>query len=92
MSTPVMITLAHKGRHGIKLATVICDLVIKGGQLGELELGEWVSQPDPQEPMRQQKRMPRVWLDRLDNAIRTGAFERLPAERIVDIILQGPRE
>jgi len=90
MSTPVMVTLAHKGRRGIKLATIICDLVVKGGQLGELD--EWVPQADPKLPPLRRKRMPRVWFDRLDNAIRTGAFERLPAERIVDIILQGPRE
>ena len=83
-------TLAAGGRCGTKLATVICDLVVKGAPLGELD--EWVPDPsDPKAPPVKRQRMPREWLDRLAKAIETGAFETLPADRIVEIILQGQR-
>jgi len=89
MSTPIIRTLAAGGRSGTKLATVICDLVVKGAPLGELD--EWVRDPTNPDPAALIKRqcMPREWLDRLDKAIETGAFDLIPADRIVDIILQG---
>ena len=41
-------------------------------------------------PVKRQ-RMPRDWLDRLEKAIETGAFDLIASDRIVEIILQGRR-
>lgn len=76
------------GRPGAKVATIICDLVVKGGELGELEEYE-IPDRDPKAPPIKRKRLPRQWLDRLARAIETGAIERLSSERIVEILLQG---
>jgi hypothetical protein len=90
MNLLVNFTLLDDGPLGIKLADIICDLIVKGAPLGELD--EWVPDPsDPKAPPIKRQRMPREWLDRLDKAIETGAFETLPADRIVEIILQGQR-
>jgi len=37
------------------------------------------------------KQFPARWLDRLDVAIEKGAIDHLSIDRIVDIMLQGPR-
>jgi len=88
----VLRTIGAGGRPGSKVATIICDLVVKGGELGELEEYE-IPDPenrDPKAPPIKRTRMPRQWLDRLARAIETGAIERLSTARIVEILLQGP--
>jgi hypothetical protein len=91
MTDVVLRAIAAGGRPGSKVATIICDLVVKGGELGELDEYE-VPDPDnrdPKAPPIKRKRIPRQWLDRLSRAIETGAIERLSSERIVEILLQG---
>lgn len=83
--TPLMGALAAGGDRGRKLADVICDLVVKGGQLGELhgypyrDGAEW----------KTGKRLPREWLKRLVAAVETGAIDDMPASKIVEILLLG---
>jgi hypothetical protein len=91
MTAVILRAIGASGRPGSKVATIICDLVVKGGELGELEEYE-ISDPenrDPNAPPIKRKRLPRQWLDRLARAIETGAIERLSSERIVEILLQG---
>ena len=89
----VLRTIAAGGRPGSKVATIICDLIVEGGELGELEEYEMPDPEnrDPAAPPVKCKRMPRQWLNRLSRAIETGALERLSTKRIVEILLQGPR-
>lgn len=92
MTTRTVLTLSAGGRTGKKLADVICALVVQGAALGELD--EWVpdpANPDATAPPIKRQRMPREWIHRLGKAIETGAFETLPADQIVEIILQGQR-
>jgi hypothetical protein len=88
MSAVVLRAIAAGGQSGSKVATIICDLVVKGGELGELDEYE-VPDREPKVPPIKRKRLPRQWLDRLAKAIETGAIERLSSERIVEILLQG---
>jgi hypothetical protein len=89
----VLRTIAAGGRPGSNVATIICDLVVKGGELGELEEYEFKdpTDADPDAKPVKRRRMPRIWLDRLARAIETGAIERLSTTRIVEILLQGQR-
>jgi hypothetical protein len=85
----ILRTLAAGGSRGHKLAGIICDLVAKGGQLGEL-----IEYDHPDPALRRNdgakcRRMPHEWLVRLDKAIETEAIDWLGAERIVEILLQG---
>jgi hypothetical protein len=86
----VLRTIAAGGRPGSKVATIICDLVVKGGELGELEEYEFKDpKADPDAKPVKRRRMPRGWLERLSQAMETGAIERLSTDRIVEILLQG---
>ncbi|WP_338826728.1 hypothetical protein [Bradyrhizobium sp. 27S5] len=75
------------------LADVICQLVVKGAELGELEEYEI---PDLDaiaagvvDPPRLKRRcLRREWLARLVDAIELDAFSRLQARDIVDRLLQ----
>ncbi len=78
--------LSSKGERAIKIADVICGLVLHGAELGELE---YYAVFDPHFAIvGRGRRMPRQWLDRLARAIEIGAVDEMPAERIVEILLQ----
>lgn len=79
--------LVNGGRRGSKVAAIICQLVVKGGELGELDQYEFL---DPvSHETRIGRRPPREWFDRLSKAIETDAIEALSVDRVVEILLQG---
>lgn len=84
----VLNTLAAGGPLGDKLADIISDLVGKAAECGELEIAQHLG-GDGQ--LVRVKRFPSVWIDRLDKAVETGSLERFSADRIVMILLTGPR-
>lgn len=84
----VLTTLAAGGAAGDKLADIIAELVVKAGECGELEIAQHVGE-DGQ--LVHVKRFPAIWIDRLDKAVATGSLERFSADRIVMILLTGPR-
>jgi hypothetical protein len=84
----VLRTLAAGGQLGLKLAEIIRRLVVEAAQLGELEIYQYVGAAGQ---LVTGKGFPPRWLDRLDKAIETGAIECLSTERIIEIMLQGPR-
>lgn len=84
--TTVIRTLAAGGRRATKLADIICDLVVKGGQLGELESYRAVSAGVAVDA----RRPPREWFERLGKAIETEAIDYLSIDLIVEVLLQGP--
>jgi hypothetical protein len=86
-SLVVLRAIGAGGPLGLRLADIICDLVVKGAELGELETYPYQDHDEWQVG----KRMPREWLDRLAKAIETGAIEHVSTERIVEILLQGQR-
>ena len=88
MAEVVLRTLAAGGRPGAKLADVIQRLVVKAAELGELESYQYLGAGGQ---LVTGKQFPTRWLDRLDVAIEKGAFDHLSIDRIVDIMLQGPR-
>jgi hypothetical protein len=81
----LLFTLSAEGPRSFRLADIIRDLVIKGGQLGELESCEVAAAG----VVVQAKHAPREWFERLDKAIETEAIDYLDADRIVEILLQG---
>ena len=88
MGDVVLCTLATGGRLGSKLAEIIHRLVVEAAQLGELESYQYIGAGGQ---LVTGKGFPTRWLDRLDKAIETGAIECLSIERVVEIMLQGPR-
>jgi hypothetical protein len=88
MADVVLRTLAAGGRPGGKLADVIQRLVLEAVQFGELESYQYLGVDGA---LVTGKQFPTRWLDRLDKAIETGALEHLSIDRIVEIMLQGPR-
>ncbi|UGY14609.1 hypothetical protein HAP48_0039685 [Bradyrhizobium septentrionale] len=85
--------LAAGGPPAMALADVICQLVVKGAELGELEEYEIpdldavaAGVVDP--PRLKRRRFRRDWLERIFDAIELDAFSRLPARDIVDRLLQ----
>lgn len=84
----VLKTLAAGGPNGDKLADIIADLVGKAAECGELEIAQHMGE-DGQ--LVRVKRFPSIWIDRLDKAVETGSLERFSADRIVMILLTGPR-
>jgi hypothetical protein len=88
MASTVLRTLAAGGRPGAKLADVIQRLVLEAAQLGELESYQYLGAGGE---LVTGKQLPTRWLDRLDKAIETDAIEHLSIDRIVEIMLQGPR-
>ena len=88
----VLRALAAGGSRGSKLATIICDLVVQGAELGELEPYE-IEDPtrrgDPHAPRIKRKGFRREWLERLSKAIETGALDHLSTARVVEILLQA---
>jgi hypothetical protein len=83
----VLRAIAAGGERANKLSDVIRRLVLEAAELGELQY-QYVG-ADGQ--LVTGKRFPVRWLDRLDKAIETGAIEHLSVNRIVEIMLQGPR-
>ena len=85
-------TLAAGGDRAHGLAEAICLLIKDGAELGALETHEIADagHPDAVDGVRTVKRVPRIWLTRLERAIELGAFERLPVRKIVDRILAPP--
>ncbi|MBR1206977.1 MULTISPECIES: hypothetical protein [unclassified Bradyrhizobium] len=88
--------LAAGGAPAMVLAEVICLLVVKGAELGELEEYEIPDRDaiaagavDP--PRLTRRGFRREWLGRLSDAIAADAFSRLPARDIVDRLLQPRR-
>ena len=88
MADVVLRTLAAGGQPGAKLADVIQRLVVKAAELGELESYQYLGAGGQ---LVTGKQFPTRWLDRLGVAIEKGAIDRLSIDRIVDIMLQGPR-
>jgi hypothetical protein len=84
----VLRALAAGGRSGAKLADVIKRLVLEAAQLGELDSYQYLGDGGQ---LVTGKQFPPRWLDRLDKAIETGAIEHLSVDRIVEIMLIGPR-
>ncbi|MBR0695967.1 hypothetical protein [Bradyrhizobium lablabi] len=89
----VLRCLAAGGPQAVNLADVICQLVLQGAELGELEESEIPDRAaiaagvvDP--PLLKRRRFRREWLDRLGDAISLGAISRLSAGRIVERLLQ----
>jgi hypothetical protein len=80
------------GRRGTKLATVICALVVEGGEQAELEEYEIrdPDNPDSDAPLKKCRGFRRVARSAAQ-AIETDAIDYLSAERIVEILLQNPR-
>ncbi|OKO73601.1 hypothetical protein AC628_23875 [Bradyrhizobium sp. NAS96.2] len=85
--------LAAEGPEAIALAEVICQLVVKGAELGELEEYEIPDRDaaaagvvDP--PRLKRRGFRREWLERLGVAIERDAFLRMSAGDIVDRLLQ----
>ncbi|ODM77778.1 hypothetical protein [Bradyrhizobium elkanii] len=85
--------LAAGGPRASNLADVICLLIVKGAELGELEEYEVPDRDaiaagavDP--PRLKRRGFRREWLGRLSDAIAADAFSRLPARDIVDRLLQ----
>lgn len=83
-----LIAAAHAER-AVAIDWVLCQLITKGRELGELEPaaavgvdGDW----------REICLPPQAWLDRLARAIEVGAFDRLEPKAIVDRILSTPGE
>ncbi len=85
MADVVLRAIAAGGRRGSKLADIICQLVVKGGELGELHQYPYLDGDE----WKVGKCMPRAWLDRLAKAIETGAIDVVSSGRIVEILLQG---
>ena len=88
MAEIVLRTLAAGGQPGTKLADVIQRLVAKAAELGELESYQYLGAGGQ---LVTGKQFSTRWLDRLDVAIEKGAIDHLSIDRIVDIMLQGPR-
>ena len=88
MAEIVLRTLAAGGQPGTKLADVIQRLIIKAAELGELESYQYLGAGGQ---LVTGKKFPAWWLDRLGVAIEKGAIDHLSIDRIVDIMLQGPR-
>jgi hypothetical protein len=89
MSVPSALdrALVAGGRRGSKVAEIIRQLVVKGGDLGELEQYEF---RDPVSCETKTGRRPQQqWFDRLTKAIETGAIDALSVDRVVEILLQG---
>lgn len=88
MSVPsilkLMGTMAGDDPRANDVATAICDLVVEGGKLGELDVQTLIG-PDGQ--TREFKVLPLQWLDRLCRAVEVGAFDRLTVKEIVERIL-----
>ena len=88
MAEIVLRILAAGGQPGAKLADVIQRLVVKAAELGELESYQYLGAGGQ---FVTGKQFPTRWLNRLNVAIEKGAIDHLSIDRIVDIMLQGPR-
>jgi hypothetical protein len=88
LPSKVLRALARDSVIGLKVADSIRDLIIKGAELGELESYQYLGDGGQ---LVTGKRIPARWLDRLDRAIETDAIDHLSVDRIVEIMLQGPR-
>lgn len=86
-TTREVILRALCGPDALKLATVIARLALRAGELGELEEYQFVRD----DVLVTGKRFPALWFDRLARAAETGALAKLEVERIVEIMLSGPR-
>jgi hypothetical protein len=84
----VLRTIAAGGELGTKLADVIKALVLEAAELGELDSYQYLGAGGQ---LVTGKHFPPRWFDRLDKAIETGAIEHLSIDRIVEIMLRGPR-
>lgn len=103
----ILKTLAGGGEPALKLANVIQQLVIEAGRLGELEIAYrvestgrimtedeaalMVTERPAADRLVRIKRFPARWFDRLDDAIERGLLWSYSDERIVQIMLMGPR-
>lgn len=92
----VLRALAEENPEAMRLADAICWLIVKGAELGELDV---YSVPDraalaagvKDPPTIPRKRGLRPeWLARLARAVEVGACSRLSGEEIADRILQVP--
>jgi len=84
MADLVALIAASRADRAVAIDFVLCQLIVKGRELGELEPaaavgfdGSW----------REIRLPPQAWLDRLARAIEVGAFDRLEPLAIVERIL-----
>lgn len=82
-------TIAAGGPQGLKLSNVICKLIVKVAdrEVDGLEKYQVVSFGKTVNGAR----FPDRWWPRLIRAIETGAFERMSAQAIVDVMLDHDR-
>ncbi|WLB43036.1 ABC transporter substrate-binding protein [Bradyrhizobium ottawaense] len=85
----VLSTLAAGGRPALKLATVICKLIVKVAdrEIDGLEKYQVVSFGQTVNGAR----FPDRWWPRLAKAIDTGAFDRMSVQAIVDVMVEYDR-
>lgn len=89
MADLVSLIAASHAERAVAIDFVLCQLIVTGAMLGELEPaaavgldGEW----------REIRLPPQIWLDRLARAIEVGAFDRLEPKAIVERILMSASE
>lgn len=78
-----LIAGAHADR-AVEIDFVLCQLIIKGSELGELDRREVIGVDGARREIRVP---PQSWLDRLARAIEVGAFDRYQPKAIVERIL-----
>lgn len=85
----IVATIGAGGEVGEKLSDVIAELICKIGhrQVGGLESYQVVSFGRTVTGTR----FPERWWPRLERAIETGAFERMSAQAIVDVMIDHDR-
>lgn len=79
--------LVYASSRSDKIAAALCQLVVEGGELGELELRQVIGVDGEKREIRVP---PAIWFERLAAAAEAGAFERLEIKQIVDRILTPP--
>ena len=89
----IVFCLAGEGPEAMTLAEVICQLVVKGAELGELEEYEIpdrdaIAAGAVNPPRLKRRGFRREWLERLSVAIERDAISRLSAQDIVFRLLQ----
>lgn len=89
MTDLVLRTIGAGGKMGLKLAVVINDLARAMFDREDPCFEQYQYFEDG--VLKTGRTFPAAWWPRLDKAIESGAIEHLSRDRIVEIMLQGPR-